>query len=94
MLDLVTDGPTLRSDAPGDPIDDVARRQYQARLLEIEADLAEADEHADVARSERLHAERDALIAELSGRLRTRWTGPAPRRLHRAGPVGGHATHP
>jgi hypothetical protein len=66
VLDLVTDGPTLRSDAPDDPIDDSARRQYQARLLEIDADLAEADDHADVARSERLHAERDALLAELS----------------------------
>ena len=67
VLDLVAEGPTLRADAAGDAIDDVARRQYSARLLEIEADLAEADEHADMARSERLHAERDALISELSG---------------------------
>jgi hypothetical protein len=66
-LDLVTDGPSMRADAPGDPIDAAARRQYQARLLEIEGDLAEADERADVALSERLHAERDALIEELSG---------------------------
>jgi tetratricopeptide (TPR) repeat protein len=67
VLDLVAYGPTVRSDAAGDPIDDSARRQYQARLLEIEGDLAEADERADVARSERLHVERDALLAELSG---------------------------
>jgi hypothetical protein len=66
-LDLVTDGPSVRADAPGDPIDAAARRQYQARLLEIEGDLAEADERADVAMSERLHVERDALIEELSG---------------------------
>jgi hypothetical protein len=67
VLDLVADGPTLREDAPGDPIDAAARRQYQARLLELEAELTEADDRADVARSEQLHEERDALVAELSG---------------------------
>jgi hypothetical protein len=67
VLDLVADGPTVRSDAPGDPIDASARRQYQARLRELEEELAEADDRADVARSEQLHAERDALISELSG---------------------------
>jgi hypothetical protein len=67
VLDLVASGPTLRSDAPGEPLDDAARRQYRDRLLEIEIDLAEADDHADVAWSEQLHTERDALIAELSG---------------------------
>lgn len=66
VLDLVADGPTVRSDAPGDPIDDTARSQYRARLVEIERDLADADDCADVARSERLHVERDALIAELT----------------------------
>jgi hypothetical protein len=66
VLDLVADGPTARSDAPGDPIDTTARDQYRARLVEIERDLADADECADLARSERLGAERDALIAELS----------------------------
>ncbi len=66
VLDLVAEGPTLRSDAPGDPIDATARDQYRARLVEIERDLADADERADIARSEQLGAERDALIAELS----------------------------
>jgi tetratricopeptide (TPR) repeat protein len=66
VLDLVAEGPTLRSDAPGDSIDATARDQYRARLVEIERDLADADERADVARSERLGAERDALVAELS----------------------------
>jgi tetratricopeptide (TPR) repeat protein len=67
VLDLVADGPTVTSDSPGDAIDPVARRQYRDRLVDIEAELAEADRHSDVARSERLHAERDALIAELAG---------------------------
>ena len=66
VLDLVAEGPTLRSETAGEPIDHDARDDYRARLLEIEADLAEADEHADIARSERLHAERDLLISELS----------------------------
>jgi hypothetical protein len=66
VLDLVAEGPTLRSDSPGEPIDTTARDQYRARLVEIERDLAAADEHADVIRSEQLGAERDALIAELS----------------------------
>jgi hypothetical protein len=66
-LDLVAEGPTMHADAAGDAIDDVARRQYRERLVEIEADLTEADEHADMARSQLLHAERDALISELSG---------------------------
>jgi hypothetical protein len=67
VLDLVTPGPTLRSDAPGPAIDESARRQYRDRLLELEIELDEADEHADIARSEGLQAERDALLAELSG---------------------------
>lgn len=66
VLDLVAEGPTVRSDAPGDPIDSAARDQYRSRLVEIEQDLADADERADIARSEQLHAERDALIDELT----------------------------
>jgi hypothetical protein len=66
VLDLVAEGPTVRSDAPGDPIDGTARGQYRARLVEIERDLADADDGADIARSAQLHAERDALITELT----------------------------
>lgn len=65
-LDLVADGPTVNSAAPGDPIDTQARNQYRARLLEIEADLTDADDDSDIARSERLNVEREALIAELT----------------------------
>lgn len=63
VLDLVAEGPTVRSDSPGDPIDSTARYQYRARLIEIERDLA--DERADF-HSEQLQVERDALIAELT----------------------------
>ena len=66
VLDLIEAGATVDEGAPGDALDPTARRQYRARLAEIESDLGEADEHADVGRSERLHLERDALVAELS----------------------------
>jgi hypothetical protein len=48
-------------------LDDQARRAYRARMVELDAELAEADERADAGRSERLVEERDALLAELSG---------------------------
>jgi hypothetical protein len=66
VLDLVAEGPVVVSGSVGDQLDDTARRQYEARLEEIEEDLADADARADVAASERLHRERDALLAELS----------------------------
>jgi hypothetical protein len=66
VLDMVATGPTLRSEATGPAVDGVARATYRARLLEIEDELAEADENADVGRSDQLHMEREALITELS----------------------------
>jgi hypothetical protein len=50
-----------------DPVlDERARAAYRARLAELDGELAEADAQQDVARSARLAAERDALIAELA----------------------------
>jgi hypothetical protein len=66
VLDLVVDGPTVRSDAPGDPIDETARNQYRARLIEIERELTDADDRADIVRSQQLHLEREAIVSELS----------------------------
>jgi hypothetical protein len=66
VLDLVDDGPVVDAGPSGDAIDPTARRNYRLRLEDIEAELAEADRDGDVTRSERLHAERDALIDELS----------------------------
>jgi hypothetical protein len=88
VLDLVAEGPTLRSEAAGDPIDDVARSSYRARLLEIDAELTEADERSDVGRSDRLHTEREALIGELSHAYglggRTRRRGDSAERARSA----------
>jgi hypothetical protein len=66
VLDLIDSGPIVDAGNSGDAIDSTARRHYRARLEEIESELTEADGHGDMARSERLHAERDALIGELS----------------------------
>jgi tetratricopeptide (TPR) repeat protein len=66
VLDLVADGPTVRSEAVGDDLDATARRQYQARLAAIEDELDDADHRGDPARSAQLETERDALLAELS----------------------------
>ena len=65
VLDLIAAGPTLTLARPG-RCDRRGAPPVRARLEEIEGELDEADEHGDIARSEQLHAERDALIAELS----------------------------
>ena len=95
VLDLVADGPTRAIRRARRP----HRRPRPATSTgpgssRSKRDLADADEHADMARSERLHAERDALIAELSERLRARRPGPPAQRLHRAGPLRRHPAHP
>ena len=49
----------------GEVLDAQARRAYTERLRELEAEAAEADAAADIERSARIAAERDALLAEL-----------------------------
>jgi hypothetical protein len=66
VLDLIDPGPIVDAGPSGDAIDATARLQYRARLEEIESELTEADRNSDIVRCERLHAERDALIGELS----------------------------
>lgn len=50
----------------GAEIDDQARRQYRARVLELRVELAEAEEWNDTARAERAREELDAIESELS----------------------------
>jgi hypothetical protein len=63
-------------------LDRTAREAYAARLRELEAELDESDRHTDTARSERLAAERDALLEQLSAAYglggRARRLGPRP----------------
>jgi hypothetical protein len=47
-------------------LDDRARREYKHRLDELERELADADAGHDLGRAEALHAERDALVDQLS----------------------------
>ena len=52
--------------SPQAALDDTALDEYRRRLADVEADLQEADDHHDVARAERLRAERDALVDEIT----------------------------
>lgn len=50
----------------GPSLDDRARREYQARILELQADVDEARAANDPARAERAEQELDALVDQLS----------------------------
>jgi hypothetical protein len=63
----------------GPQLDREALRQYRQRLVDLEDDLAEADQNHDRERASQLATERDAVIAEL-----TRATGLGGR-TRRAG---------
>jgi hypothetical protein len=65
-LDLMGDGVTALSSSGIEALDDTARAAYKQRLLELETELEAADASADLARSERLLGEREAVLAELS----------------------------
>ena len=88
-LDLASpSGGTVVQHDVGEVIDATARDAYRKRLAEIDAELDEADQHADTARSTRLVEERDALIEQLTGAYglggRTRRTGTTAERARTA----------
>jgi hypothetical protein len=58
-----TNGPVSRG-APA--IDEQAKAAYRKRLREIDTEIAEADQAADLGRLDKARAERDFLIAELT----------------------------
>src|SRR5436305_4013638 len=62
------------ADRPEAVLDGTARRAFRNRIVELEADLNEADLFGDVERSARTRAELDAVVDEL-----TRATGLAGR---------------
>lgn len=76
----VEDG--LSVGAPGAALesgpDQRARSEYRARVAELQAELAEAEERADLGRAERLRAELDELVDELASSFagRPSRTGP------------------
>jgi hypothetical protein len=72
----------------GPTIDAAARRAYERRIRDLQADLDEATANHDAGRAERAEAELDALVHELSRALglggRTRSTGQVAERARSA----------
>jgi tetratricopeptide (TPR) repeat protein len=84
-LDLITDGSgAVRQPGLGEVLDDQARQAYRRRLADIERDLTEAEEWSDLGRLDGLHAEREALLGELTAATgfggRARATGSSHER--------------
>jgi hypothetical protein len=66
-LDLVAAGTGVVVESGlGDLIDKQALKAYRQRLRDLDQELAEAEQWADIGRLEAVHAERDALLDELS----------------------------
>lgn len=64
LIEAATGQPV--STATGAPVlDDYARAAYRARLVELERDVEEAEQHSDIERASRARAERDLLVEEL-----------------------------
>ncbi len=84
-VELVTDGTgsVLQSDT-GPLIDRQAATAYRRRLTDLDSEVAEAEDWADLTKAEVLRAERDALLAELGSaaglRGRARATGSTSER--------------
>lgn len=85
-MDLI--GAAVTSDDTGEVLDADARRQYERRIRELQAELAEAEDHNDIGRVEIATAELDALVDELSAAVglggRTRRTGGTSERARTA----------
>ncbi|HVW43969.1 MAG TPA: hypothetical protein VHC18_21725 [Amycolatopsis sp.] len=84
-VDLVTGGTgTALQPGIGDLLDEQAISAYRQRLRDIDHDLAEAGEWADIGRHDALQTERDALLDELAGATgiggRARTTGSTHER--------------
>lgn len=56
----------IAGDDAGPVLDEPARQAYKRRLVEVEEDIAEAEELGDTARAELAKADRDFLVTELS----------------------------
>jgi hypothetical protein len=87
-LDLAAPGQAARQPDNGEVIDAQARSAYRLRLSELEQAAADADAAADIERSARIAAERDALVEALTQAYglggRVRRTGSAAERARTA----------
>jgi hypothetical protein len=72
----------------GPALDEQARRQYQARILDLQAEVDDAKDANDPARAERAEVELDALVDQLSEAFglggRARATGSSAERARTA----------
>ncbi|HEY8524197.1 MAG TPA: hypothetical protein VIL48_04485 [Acidimicrobiales bacterium] len=85
-LDLM--GAGVQSAATGEAIDETARRRYERRIRELQAEIDEAEADHDDARAARARAELDALVDHLTAALglggRARRTGSDAERARSA----------
>jgi predicted ATPase len=70
-------GAAVAEPTTGEVIDAAARRRYEDRIRELQAEVEEAEDHHDLARAERAQAELDHLVEHLANAL---GLGGAPRR--------------
>jgi predicted ATPase len=66
-LDLM--GAAVDQPGTGETIDETARRHYEQRVRDLQAEIDEAEHHNDHARAERAHIELDALLDHLTKAL-------------------------
>jgi hypothetical protein len=68
VLALASDEPVRSApeSTAGEMLDDAAKRAYRQRLSDLERDLEEAEQHADMGRVARLRREKEALVKELT----------------------------
>jgi TolB-like protein len=81
-------GRPAESDGAHDVLDERARREYRARIQELQREIDEADRNHDAARGARAREEMDAIVETLSGALglggRSRPLGSAAERARSA----------
>jgi tetratricopeptide (TPR) repeat protein len=65
VLELVAGSTDLPRSAPDAALDERAKREYRARIIELEAEIDDAEAASDLARAERARAEHDAVLEEL-----------------------------
>jgi hypothetical protein len=85
-IDLV--GAAISEGDVGEVLDRTARRQYEQRIRDVQAELVEAEDHHDIGRVDRLTEELDALVDQLAGAVglghRSRRTGGTTERARTA----------
>ncbi len=90
VLDLVVaqEGAVVVADGTGPAIDATARAAYRGRIADLDDDITEATDNADLETAAKLRAERDFLLAELAHSLglgdRARTSGESAERARKA----------